>query len=143
MTTEMPNNKLALVSRFQMLMTALQALPDSDSLALGGKSYAKSAVLAVLAGYVTAHQATVAEKQRWKKSVADEKAALAAARPIRALVKTYLQARLGKTSADLSAYGFEPAKTPKKTVASKSTAIAKNKATRAARHTTGSRKKLA
>jgi hypothetical protein len=142
MTTETTSNKITLVSRFVTLVTALQGLPDTE-LAMGGKTFAKSAVIGILSAYVTANQTASADKQKWRKSVTDEKAAVVAARSTRALVKTFLQGRLGKTSPELTRYGFEPAKTPKKSVKAKATGIDKSQATRKARNTMGSKQKKA
>ncbi len=63
---------------------------------------------------------------------------------LRQSLLSILQARLGgKGAAGLAAFGFNPAKSGKRTVSSKATAIAKNAATRQARHTMGSAQKLA
>ena len=140
MTTETASNKPTLVSRYATLATALQAAPDTEFV-LGGKTYPKTAVVSALSAYTAANQTAAAEKLKWKKAVADEKAALAGARPLRALVKTYLQGKLGKSSAELTSYGFDPAKAPKTTVKAKATGQAKSTATREARNTMGALQK--
>jgi hypothetical protein len=140
MSTETPSNKPTLVSRHVALVTALQAAPETD-FALGGKTYPKATLLAQLSTYVAAHQAAGTAKQQWQKAVGEQKAALEATRPIRAQLKTLFQAKLGKTNPDITTYGFDPAKTPKRTVKTLATAVAKSKATRTARHTLGKKQK--
>jgi hypothetical protein len=140
MTTETPSNKPTLVSRYSSLITALTADADTQFV-LGGKTYTKAAILGMLSTYVDAHQATATRRQAWKAAVGEQETALTNARPVRAQIKTFLQGRLGKTSPDLTRYGFEPAKVPTRTVAKKATAIAKNMATRKARNTMGSKQK--
>jgi hypothetical protein len=140
MTTETISNKVALVTRYSTLATAMAALPDTE-FSLGGKTFAKSSLIALFSAYVTAHQTATGDRQAWRKSVGDATAALEAASPVRALVKTFLQGRLGKTSPELAGYGFEAAKVPKRTVAAKAVGVTKNKATRKARNTMGSRQK--
>jgi hypothetical protein len=140
MTSETPSNKPSLVSRYSALVTALTADTDTQFV-LSGKTYSKSAVLGVLSAYADAHQATAARRQAWMAAVGVEDTALANARTVRSELKTFLQGRLGKTSPDLARYGFEPAKVPTRTVAEKAAAVAKNKATRTARHTMGSTQK--
>jgi len=142
MTTETTSNKITLVSRFVTLIAALEKMADTE-FAMGGKTFPKSNVIGTLSAYVASNQAASANKQKWSKSVTDEKAALAAARSMRALVKTLLQGRLGKTNPELTGYGFEPGKTPKKSVKAKAGAVDKNKATRKARSTMGSKQKKA
>ena len=97
----------------------------------------KSAVVDVLSAYVKANGTAAAGKLQWRKAVADEKSALAAARPVRALLKTFLQSRLGKASPQLNGFGFETTKAPRASAKTKAAAVDKNKATRAARHTMG------
>jgi hypothetical protein len=62
--------------------------------------------------------------------------------PVRAAIQSVLQGRYGKGSSKLLAYGFTPQKVAERTVASKAGAIVKNEATRTARGTKGSKKKL-
>jgi hypothetical protein len=140
MSTETPNNKPTLVTRHSALVTALQAAPETE-FALGGKTYPKAALVGQLSAYVAAHQAATAARQQWLKAIVDQKAAIAATRPMRALLKTFFQAKLGKTNPEIASYGFDPAKTPKTTVKAKAKALVKNKATRAVRHTMGKKQK--
>jgi hypothetical protein len=139
MTSE-TSNKPTLVSRYQALAAALQGMPDAEFV-LGGKTYAKATLVALLTGYVTATEAVKPARQQWQKAIGDAKAALATAKPVRALLKTYLQGKLGKASPDLATYGFDPTRPPKTTVAGKASGVVKSAATRSARNTMGTQQK--
>ena len=100
-------------------------------------------VVAELQRYVTAAQATKGSYQAWRKDVETERQVVVEVAPIRAAVHSILVGRYGKSSTQMLTYGFTPQKVAQRTVASKATAIAKNEATRTARGTKGSKKKLA
>jgi len=99
-------------------------------------------VVAELQRYVTAAQATKGSYQAWRKDVEAERQVVAQVAPIRAAVHSVLEGRYGKSSTQMLTYGFSPQKVAERTVASKAGAIAKNEATRTARGTKGSKKKL-
>jgi hypothetical protein len=99
-------------------------------------------VVAELQRYVTAAQATKGSYQAWRNDVEAERQVVAEVAPVRAAVHSVLQGRYGKGSSKLLAYGFTPQKVAERTVASKAGAIVKNEATRIARGTKGSKKKL-
>jgi hypothetical protein len=98
-------------------------------------------LVAIFQAYVNAAQATKARYQEWRGEVQAEHAAAHTMVPHRSAVKTVLEGRFGKTSTKLMTYGFEPAKTPVRTTASKTVAVAKAEATREARGTKGKKQK--
>ncbi len=57
--------------------------------------------------------------------------------PLRQSIRSILQGRFGKEATALTAFGFSPAKPPKKTAETKAAAAVKTAATREARHTMG------
>jgi hypothetical protein len=133
--------KLTLSVLCNALIEGLTPLAD-PTFTLDGKVYPKDAVLAPLHAYVVAVEATSASRAAWSKAVQDEHDAATAARAMIALLKPYLKVRLGKSNPALqSEYGIAPARKAEKTVAVKSTAIAKAKATRIARHNMGPKKR--
>jgi hypothetical protein len=137
MSTKTHETKLTLSALCNALIQGVTSLAD-PTLTLDGKVYTKDAALAPLRACVAAIEATAATHAAWSKAVQDERDAVAAARAMIALLKPYLKVRLGKSNPALqSEFGIEPAKQPHRTVAVKSTAIAKGKATRTARHTMG------
>jgi hypothetical protein len=134
-------NQTMLVSQCTALVEGLQALSDSDTMLLGGSSYAKSAVLAPLLAYLAAVKAAAAEKVQLRTTVAAQREAKAAARAMRKLVKPYLQGRLGTDNAELVKYGYTPAKPRHTPIAVKADAAKKAKDTRVARGTMGKRQR--
>jgi hypothetical protein len=143
MATEIPNNKPTLVSRYSALAAGLRGMADLNDFVLDGKPLTKASILAILSAYVDANASTAAERGRWRDAVLAEKAALAAAKPVRAALKTYFQSRLGKGSPQLNTIGFEATKAGKASVKTKAVALQKNTATREARHTMGKKAKKA
>jgi hypothetical protein len=143
MSSNNHDTKLSLSAQCDALVQGVTSLAD-PTLTLDGKPYTKDAVLAPLRACVTAIAATSAAHSAWSQAVQQEHDAIAAARAMIALLKPYLQVRLGKSNPALqSQFGIAPAKKGEKTVAVKSTAIAKAKATRAARHTMGPKQRKA
>jgi hypothetical protein len=136
-------NKINVESQYTALCQALQGLSDADSIILGNKSYKKGEILSVFQGCLAAIAATQAAHTDWLKTASVEKATRTAARPLRAQVKSYLDARLGKDNPALTTFGFKPAKPRQVKVKTKAAAIDKSKATRTARHTLGSNQKKA
>jgi hypothetical protein len=141
MSTQNHDTKLALSAQCTALVQGVNSLPD-PTLTLDGKTYSKAAVVAPLNACVAAIAATATAHTAWTQSVQNERDAVAAARAMIAALKPYLRVRLGKNNPALqSEFGVPPAKKTQKTVAVKSTAIAKAKATRVARHTMGPKQK--
>jgi hypothetical protein len=141
MTTNKKDTKLEMSSTCAALLQGVNALPDS-TFEMDGQTYAKAAVLGPLNAFIAAVAATTATHSAWLKAVQDEEAAAGAAHAMVAILKPYLRARLGKSNPALqSKFGVAPVKKAKKPVAVKSAAIAKSKATRAARHTMGSKQR--
>ncbi len=99
-------------------------------------------VVAVLQKYVTAAQVTKGSYQAWRNDVEEERQVVAQVAPVRAAVRSVLEGRYGKSSTQMLTYGFTPQKVAERSVASKASAIVKNEATRTARGTKGSKKKL-
>jgi hypothetical protein len=94
-------------------------------------------------GFVSSAETTKSGYQAWRADVQDERTAELKVRPLRAGVKGVLVGKLGRSSTLLLTYGFTPAKVAVKSVAVKTGAVAKSKATREARGTKGSVQKRA
>jgi hypothetical protein len=141
MSSNNKSNKLSLISTCTALVQGVNALTDA-TFTLDGQTYTKAAVLAPLNACIAAIAATTTAHSNWTASVQAERTAVAAAVAMIAVLKPYLKVRLGKSNPSLkSEFGVAPAKPAKKPVAVKSAAIAKAKATRAARHTMGPKQK--
>ena len=120
------------VSVYEALVASLTNLSDADPMVLGGKKMAKADVLVVLNAFLTAAKLLESLRQQAKVALADESSKLVTAKPLRALLKSYLESRFGKSSPDLLDFGFTPAKVPVKTAASKAAAAEKAAKTRKA-----------
>jgi hypothetical protein len=117
----------------------LSTYQPSDTFSINGETLTRDEVAARLNAYIATAEATKASRQQWLNAVEAEHAGLLAVTPLRQSLHAIVQARLGgKDATGLTAFGFSPAKSTKRTVTSKATAVAKTAATREARHTMGS-----
>ncbi len=93
--------------------------------------------------YANDCETTKAKKQDWRAAVQTEKEAKAAMRPVRSAVHVFFENLLGKQSAELRTYGFEPQKPRKTTVKAKAAGQAQAAETRKARGTKGKKQREA
>ncbi len=131
--------KLQIQASYQALVSGLLSTyqPD-DTFSINGETLTRDEVTARLNAYIAMAEATKASRQQWLSAVEAEHAGLVAVTPLRQSLHAIVQARLGgKDATGLTAFGFNPAKSTKRTVTSKATAVAKTAATREARHTMG------
>ena len=131
--------KVQIQVAYQALVSGLQSsYQPSDTFVIAGQTLSRDEVIARLNAVIALAEVTKATRQQWLSAVEAEHAGLVAARTLRECLHGIVQARLGSKSASgLTAFGFSPAKTAKRTVTTKATAVAKTTATRAARHTMG------
>lgn len=116
---------------YQTLMSGLQAnFEPTFVFTLDGEQKATTDLLGVFATRIAAAEATKTAKNGYHLAVDQERASDAEAKPLRAGLRTYFQAQLGKTSPKLRIYGFEPRKIPVVTAEVKAAAQAKGRATR-------------
>jgi hypothetical protein len=135
--------KVELQTSYLALIAGLLAnYQPGDTFALASGNLTRDQLIAQFQGFVTSAENTKSSNQAWRADVQAERAEAAQVAPLRAGVKSILQAKLGRSSAQLLTYGFNPAKIPVRTPAEKTAAAAKAKATRAARGTKGSQQKL-
>jgi hypothetical protein len=131
--------KLQIQASFQALVSGLlSTYQPSDTFSINGETLTRDEVTSRLNAYIATAEATKASRQQWLSAVEAEHAGLVAVTPLRQSLHAIVQARLGgKDATGLTAFGFSPAKSTKRTVTSKATAVAKTAATREARHTMG------
>ncbi len=124
---------------FQALAVGLQATyQPSDTFNIAGQTLSRDDLVARLNSVIATIEATKAARQQWIGAVEQERQILPGANTLRQNLRGILEARVGgKGASGLTAFGFNPAKTPKRTVIDKATAVAKSAATRVARHTMG------
>jgi hypothetical protein len=132
--------KLQIQASYLALVSGLlSTYQRSDTFSINGETLTRDEVTARLNAYIAAAEATKASRRQWLAAVQTEHASLLAATSLRQGLHGIVQARLGgKDATGLTAFGFSPAKSTKRTVTSKATAVAKTAATREARHTMGS-----
>jgi hypothetical protein len=137
--------KLQLQAVYQALASGLASTyQPGDTFNIHGETLSRDEVVAHLHDVVATVEATKAARQQWMSAVQDERASVVTGKALRESLQGILQARLGgKAASGLTAFGFNPAKTGKRTVTDKATAVAKSAATRQARHTMGSVQRLA
>jgi hypothetical protein len=136
--------KVDIEADYKTLIAGIKTeLASLDPLLIGGSSIGRADLLARFQARVDAAEAVKAARGVLQKAVADERAVDAAARPLRAATKVFLQGRYGKNSPQLQAFGFTQARKPKASAETKAAAQAKAKATRTALGTKGKQQKKA
>jgi hypothetical protein len=136
--------KVDLEAAYQALIDGMNAkLVGIDSFILNKQTIARTALVALFQQRIQAARTVKANRAVLQQSVADERAIDATVKPLRASVKTFLQARYGKTSPEMQAFGFTQSRKPKASAQAKAGAVTKAKATRQARGTKGAQQKKA
>lgn len=126
-------NKLDLLTAVQTLVTGLQAnYQPTDVFQMSIGTLTRDDIIKVVLAYVADCEDSKAKKQAWQAAVQTEKEAKTAMRPVRSAVHVFFQNLLGKQSAELRTYGFEPQKPRKSSVKAKAEGQQKAEATRKA-----------
>ena len=125
-----------------MIIAALGSeLKPTTTITLGGEATKVKDLQSQLQAEVDAATATQSARNAWQQAVLAEQKVAAQANAIRKALRVYLIGTYGAKSAIVAEFGFAP-KESTVDVATKSAAIAKREATRAARGTMGSRQKV-
>ncbi len=112
------------------------------SLMVGGTAHSVADLVAMLEGRVDARARTAAARAAWLQAVAEEKAGMAASEPRVSGARRALAVMYAGCNEELGDFGLKVRKTRRAlTSEEKAAAVAKCKATRAARHTMGSRQR--
>ena len=139
-----PSNKPANKDLDNKAMSGVDKhLASLTSMTIGGTAYSVPTLKAVFQADIDATNAADAARTQWKERVVTANAARATSARVRTALKTYLVGQYGADAVGiLEDFGFTPPKSPgKKTVQGKTEAVLKSAATRAARHTMGSKQK--
>jgi hypothetical protein len=132
------------LATFTMLVNALGTdLPDVTTFLFRDQTITKADAITKLSARITAAENTKAARLALQAAVAAETQIAQEVAPIRSDIKGFLSNRFGKNSPKLQKFGFTPAKTPQKSVASKAQGVAKAKATREALGTKGKKQRKA
>jgi hypothetical protein len=135
--------KLKLQSSYAALVAGLQAnyAPNAMFPLVPG-DFTRDQLVAQFQQYLQAAQATNAAYQAWRSAVQNERTIEASVSPLREGVHGIVVAKLGKSSPQLTAYGFAPRKIAQPNALTKAASQVKAEATRKARGTVGKKKKL-
>jgi hypothetical protein len=139
------NNKMVRQSRLRKILEGIDThFGGTGSLTLGRVTYTLADLKATIQDDIDASDASVKAKAALSAAVQTERDKHARVDPILRLLRFYVISQFGDTkdtSGFLADFGLAPRKVAQKTVATKSEAIAKTKATRDARHTAGKKQK--
>jgi hypothetical protein len=103
--------KLDLEASCLALIAGLQAnYQPTDVFQMSIGKLTRDDIIAAAQSFISDCEATKAKKQAWQAAVQAEKQSVAELRPVRSAVHVFFQNLLGKGSADLRTYGFEPQK---------------------------------
>ncbi len=143
--TATDSNKATRQNRLRQVISGFDKhFPGVASVTLGGVVYTPATLTALIQGDINASDASVQAKANLASVVQVERNSHAKVDPVLRFLKANVIAQFGDTldaSSTLADFGYTPRKSPKTTVATKSEALAKTKATRALLHTAGPRQK--
>jgi hypothetical protein len=115
--------------------------PNAD-IPVDGKLVKPADFIAVFQADIDAHNGVDTLQAQVKSSIASRKTKDADRRVYDKALKAYVANRFGADSTEAHAFGYPPPKAKKKTAETKAAAAKKAEATRAARHTMGSKQKV-
>jgi hypothetical protein len=135
--------KTSLQTSYAALIAGLSAYyQPGDVLQLSTGNETRDEVIADLQKFVKAAEDTKAAYLAWRAAVQNERTIELALRPEKQAVQSVVVGRFGRASTTLLTFGIAPRVPVVKTVEQKAEAVAKRKATREARGTKGSKKRL-
>jgi hypothetical protein len=138
------NARTQILNVLVALVTGLRAnFAPTDTFDLPSGTFTVEELIAPITALLALVSNVTTTGAAYHQAVEQANAASKSALALRAQVKAVLEARLGKSTAALTVYGFTPAKVAVRTAKSKMTAVVKSEATRVARGTKGSVEKLA
>jgi hypothetical protein len=139
------NSKASRQNRLRQVLSGFDKhFPSVTSITLGSVVYTPQTLTALIQGDIDASDASVKAKADFASTVQAERSSHATVNPVLRFLKAYVVAQFGDTqdaSGTLADFGYTPRKSTRRTVATKSTAVAKTKATRTLLHTAGPKQK--
>jgi hypothetical protein len=144
MSTNTRTSKISRQARVQKVIAGIQKYCTGQTLTLGGVSYTASDLITLLQSDTAASSASTAARATLTTEVQAERNSRQKVDPLLRFLKAYVTGQLGDTkdsAQKLDDFGYSPRNVPVKGVDVKTAAADKMRATRAARHTMGSRQK--
>jgi hypothetical protein len=134
--------KANLQTRLGDLVAGTQKHFPNGSLTFGGATYTPAALIQLFQSLDDATTGTDVAKATWQDALKMQSDAQAKVGPVVKAYRSYLVALFGNAVGTLADFGLTPRKAPApQTAEKKASAVAKRNATRAARHTMGSKQK--
>ncbi len=138
----MKKNKLTQITSDQNMITGTQThLAQLSSFPVGSQTVALADIVKVYQDRITTAQAAQTAQAAATAAVQANRDKRAQTSAFTAAFRRMVQGMFAESPDTLASFGLAPIKVGKRTVATKANAIAKNKATRVARHTMGSNQK--
>jgi hypothetical protein len=136
-------NRSTLLRSITLLIPGVQKHFASASFIFGATSYTGPTIVSALQTVADVINATDPAKAAYQAALSAEELALENAKPLLSGLHQVIYGQFGTSVAILADFGLAPHKTATLTPEQKAAATAKAKATRAARHTMGSKQKQA
>jgi hypothetical protein len=144
MTAKKIQSKTDVAASHQQAIHGVQTYLPNRTLVLNTKPMTSETVVGLLQQQIDAGQASTAARHAWLQAVANERATTKAiSAPLLAALRHYVAAMFGVHSNEYLAFGFQPPKPRAKSPTTKVLGAARNRATRKARNTMGSKQRLA
>jgi hypothetical protein len=137
-------NKTTRADAIRKVAAGLAKYYAKGTLTLAGTSYTPAALQKFLQGDIDANDASTQARAQWLNAVKVARSTDAATDPVLSAIRAAVTSQYaGASNADtvFGDFGYPPRKKVVRTVTDKATAVAKNLATREARHTAGPRQK--
>ncbi len=134
-------NKTMRGASVQKLVAGVQKHFAGATLALDGTSYTDTQLVTFAQERANATAAVAAAYAAWRNAVKDERAKLDETETVFVALRHLVLAMFGPDFGTLSDFGIEPRKRPTPTTEQLSKKLARDRATRAARHTLGAKEK--
>jgi hypothetical protein len=137
-----PVTKANLQQRLGDLVAGTQKHFPNGSLTFGGATYTPAVLIQLFQSLDDATTGMDVAKAKWQDALKAQRGAKAKVGPVMQAYRSYLVSLFGNAVETLADFGLTPHKAPApQTAEQKATAAAKRKATRAARHTMGTKQK--
>ena len=135
-------NKATVRAFEHTLISGLQTHLGKRAIAIAGAQLKTASVIAQVREHLATLDAMDTAKAEYLAIVARERVQRGALAPVVAGVRNFLLSLYSESSAEFRSFGFVPRANAVRSVETKASAVAKMRATRAARHTLGRRQKV-
>ncbi len=129
------DTKLSKQSEMQTIVDAIKKhLKTKQTVTLNGVNHSVVELTKKVEQFLGLLEETSQSRNKWRRSVADERAAAVALNPLLAGLRNFVTSQFGESSAVFGEFGYKPRKVAKRSIESKARAVQKQRATRASHH---------